>query len=125
MERTSELTEDINERSEVATQVAEAEQREAPEEMAEDEPWWNRTNSEVVSWQRNKACWTDGSSNRRSSTNFSVKVRIKKMLSSSANESPPSLRRKKRNIKACMTRLTVRLRWCSRWCARKLQSVGC
>ena len=37
MERTSELTEDINERSEVAMQVAEAEQREASEEMAEDE----------------------------------------------------------------------------------------
>ena len=38
MERTSELTEDINERSEVATQVAEAEQREASVEMAEGEP---------------------------------------------------------------------------------------
>lgn len=38
MERTSELTEDINERLEVATQVAEAEQHEASVEMAEGEP---------------------------------------------------------------------------------------
>jgi len=38
MERTSEMTEDINERAEIATQVAEAEQSDAPEELTESDP---------------------------------------------------------------------------------------
>jgi len=38
MERTSEMTEDINERAEIATEVAEAEQSDASEELTESDP---------------------------------------------------------------------------------------
>ena len=106
MERTQELTEDINERAEVAAKVAE---NEVAEEEVNDSTAAaaDSRNSEVRAWQNSRACSTDGSCSRRSSINSSARVKIARTPSSSGVVSPPSPPPRKPSIRAFTTRSTA------------------